>query len=169
MNFRPIFTPANIKRWIENNPEKLHHSESFGYQLEINRPFWFSEKSRAVIDNMPIFTGNSLEEVYFKMFKFCFENLKWENNDKKVILYDYLRPYSVSVRNRLGRGILSFDNFLTTTDGVKIELVAINNKIPNYNDYFIEDMLDEQLHFFGFHEDVSMGDCCFRLKKVRTI
>lgn len=171
MNFDSIFTPDNIKTWIENNLDKLHQTRSSGYQLIINRPHWFNDKSQKRIDNIPIFTGSTKEEIYLKMFRFCLENLKWDRGDK-VVLYDYLIPYAACVKNNLSKGILSLENFVTVQNGEQVEIVAINIDSCNYMDCFIEDMLDDQLNFLGFFDgDRSYGgyDCCFKVKKVAIV
>lgn len=99
MDFSGIVTFSKVKKWFEDNKDKFEKlgDDNIGCKLEINRPFWFKNHAECDKIESVVFTGNSNEEIFMKMYEKCLKTLVWKggrNDGKSVDLLDYLQPYN---------------------------------------------------------------------------
>lgn len=167
-NFTATITPNKLNHWLANNNDKLTKiDESIsGYQLEVARPFWFDDISHKLLDELPLFTGSSKEEIFVKMYEYCLNNLKWKN-DTRVNLIDYWV--------QLTEILMDFDVITIEDDKILIydeeqnKLVEITeNNFDTYQDTIFDFMFESKLDFYGFNDRTYL-DCCFYVKPIKLV
>lgn len=98
MDFSDIVTFPNINKWFQQNKDKFKQLDNdyVGYKLNINRPAWFTNSNKCHQIESLVFTGDSHEEIFMKMYEKCLNTLVWKggrNDGNPVDLMDYWQSY----------------------------------------------------------------------------
>ncbi len=160
-NIANLINPSKLKLWIENNKDELSQiNDSYCYTLDISRPFWFDQQSQNKIKNMPVFVGDTYEEIFSKMYEYCLANLNWKEGGN-VDLIDY---HSLNKLLETDDIIIKGDDsyYLYEHDDEHVKLTKSNFHLIE-NDV-IQSIFYYKLYFYGFTENVN-SDCCFVVRQ----
>ncbi len=159
-NIANLINPSKLKSWIENNQQELSQiNDSYCYTLNISRPFWFDDSSIDKLQNMPVFVGNTYEEIFVKMYEYCLANMKWKEGEN-VDLIDYC--HSLNKLLEADDVIIKGDDgyYLYEHDDEHVTLTKNNFHLIEHD--VIQCIFDYKLYFYGFTQNTE-ADCCFNV------
>ena len=171
----------DISKWYYNNKHNFDKIQDgyVGYQLCINRPTWFQTRGRvfceedlakedtvAMVESC-VFVGKTKEEVLLKMYKYCLQNLKWQNGTP-VNLMDYSRTNKF-----IDESILIDQNNneyveLESTDQQETKIIIRNENKEKFDETLMWFIINHLLNYYGLDEQ-SWKDGCFTIKAIKLM